>query len=280
VVDQRLVLSFLLSVLLDQPIARADQPRDWVLQGVRAGDRLYLDFFGTGMQATLEHRGPIYGDSNAYAFSITPLASYPVSQVQGTASLRILFFELSGTVGYRSVFRNLSFEPGDDGAYCKACDRAARRDRDPFFGGGTTGTDAYPYAEGDVAMYGPLNDNLVFATVFGVRYEDGHPRSFDYFLTDIHDPGVILISETTLFLKHRDWGGIGPYFQVLSLPRAGQHDTEIAWGFNAVARLGLLKRNDAVFVSLLMRPDDKYYGQHGYYLPARALINYRMAFEL
>jgi hypothetical protein len=66
----------------------------------------------------------------------------------------------------------------------------------------------------------------------------------------------------------------------MSLPRAGKHDTEFAAGFNAVTRLGLLERNDLLFLTFLMRPGDNQYGQHSYYLPIRALIIYRAVFSL
>jgi hypothetical protein len=91
---------------------------------------------------------------------------------------------------------------------------------------------------------------------------------------------MMYMSETTMFFKHRDYGGIGPYLQVVSLPRNGRHDTEVALGFNALMRLGLIKKNDVLIFTFLARPDDKYYGQHSYYLPARMLLIYRMTFEL
>jgi hypothetical protein len=266
-------------LLLRSPVARAEQPRDWVLSATTLGTRISFDYFGTGAQATLEHRGEIYGSANSYSLSVTPLVSYPGGQIQGTAALRILFIELSASVGYRSLWRNLSFQPGDNGEYCKACDRPARRSRDPLFGSGPD-SDHYPMFEGTVALYGPLNDWVFFLSYFSLHYEDSRARSYDQFLTDIHDGGLMLISETTLFFKHRTWGGIGPYVQILSLPRAGQHEVEVAWGLNAVTRLGLIKSNDALLFTLLLRPTDKYYGQHSYYMPVRTLLVYRMAFEL
>jgi hypothetical protein len=274
-----LALLSLLSLTVCGSLARAEQRRDWVLDNAPVGNHLFVDYFGTGAQATLEHRGPIYGDANSYALNVSSLISYPAGQVQATASLRVLFLELGGSVGYRSVWRNMSFEPGDDGAYCKGCDAEARRDLDPLFGS-TPGTDAYPFAEGNISLYALLNEHMVFGSLFSAHYEDGLARSYDNYYTNIHDGGLMLISETSLFFKHRDWGGIAPYIQVLSLPRAGRHETEVAWGFNAVTRLGLIPRNDALFVSLLLRPQDENYGQHSYYLPLRVVIAYRLMLEL
>lgn len=250
-----------------------------MLQGAETGSLFYFDYFGTGAQATLEYRGPIYGESNEYAFNLSSLVSFPGGQVQANASVRVLFLELGATLGYRAIWRNLSFEPGDDGAYCKDCDRAARRERDPIFGN-EPDTEDYPYAEAQVVAYAPLNDWMVFTTAFTARYEGVRPRTYDPFFTNLHDGGVMWISETNLFFKDRSWGGIAPYVQVMSLPRAGRHETEVAWGFNATARLGLIRKNDLLFLTFLIRPGDDYYGQHGLFAPVRALLIYRMMFEL
>lgn len=271
--------SFPLLLGLVAGVARAEQPRDWMLDGGASGNRVFLDYFGTGAQATLEHRGDIYGDSNSYAFNVSSLLGFSGGQLQATGSLRVLFFEFSGTVGYRSLWRNLSFEPGDDGEYCKDCDRAARRAKDQLWTN-EADTDDYPYADGTAALYLPLNDAMVFASTFTAHYEDSRPRSYDQYYMNLHDGGVMWISETNLFFRHRNWGAISPYVQVLSLPRDGRHVTEVALGFNAVTRLGLVRQNDALFLTVLMRPSDEYYGQHAYYLPVRALLIYRLVLDL
>lgn len=270
-------LPLLLGVLAS--VARAEQPRDWMLDGGSGGNRVLLDYFFTGAQATLEHRGDIYGDSNSYSFNVSSLLGFSGGQVQATASLRVLFLEFSGTVGYRSVWRNLSFEPGDNGEYCKDCDRAARRDKDQLWGSGPD-TDDYPYAEGTLALYLPLNEAMLFASTFSAHYEDGRPRSYDQFYMNLHDGGMMWISETNLFFRHRKWGAISPYVQVLSLPRDDRHVTQVALGFNAVTRVGLVHKNDALLLSMLFRPTDELYGQHSYYLPMRLLLVYRLVLEL
>jgi hypothetical protein len=261
------------------PAARADQRRDWVLEGSRTGNFMLLDYFGTGAQYTLEHRGSIFWGANSYSLNASTLLSFPGGQVQTHASLRVLFLEFSGTLGYRAIWRNLSFEPGDGGEYCKRCDRGSRRDQDPILGSGPDAED-YPYAEASVSALMPLNEWMVFTTSFSARYEGIRPRSYDPFFTNIHDDGVMWISETNLFFKHRDWGGFAPYLQVMSLPRAGRHETEVAGGFNALMRLGLIRRNDLLLLTFLTRPRDRYYGQHGFFSPIRALLIYRLALEL
>lgn len=258
---------------------RADQRRDWPLASVNWGDYAYLDYLGSGAALSIERRKPIFDGSNAYTLNASALAGQYFGQVQATASLRILLLEISGTVGYRALWRNLVFEPGDNGAYCKDCDRPGRRHSDPIYGT-TRNVANYPYAEGTAALYLPFNEWMVFGSLFTARYESSPDRSFDPLYTNLHDGGLLFASETTLFFKHRDWGAFGPYLQIMSLPRAGHHEIEAAWGFNALARVGLIQRNDVFVASVLVRPGDGNYGLHWYYMPARIIVAYRMAFEL
>jgi hypothetical protein len=274
-----LISALLLATSIAHP-ARADQRRDYVLEDMRApGTYLLLDYFGTGGQVGLEYRGQIYGKSNGYSLNVSSLLGYPLGQVTASASLRLLFLEFSVWGGYRSVWRNLSFEPGENGEYCSKCDRAARRDRDPVLGRGPD-TDRFPMFEGSVQLYAPFNEWVVFVSQLATRYEGLRPRTYDWFFTNIHDDGLITRSETLLFFKHRDYGGFAPYVQVMWLPRGDHHDTEVAWGFNAVMRLGLIEKNDLLFATFLIRPGDPYYGQHAYFSPVRALLIYRMYLRL
>jgi hypothetical protein len=273
----RFALLILLGLALTAS-ANADERRDYMLEGDVFGNHLAVDYFGTGGQLTLEHRGSIYGKANSYAVNAAALVGYPLGQLTTTASLRFLFIELGGTLGYRSIWRNLSFQPGAD-SYCIECDRHARRHHDHVLGPGPD-TDRFMFAEAKVQLYLPFNDNFVMTSLLAADYQGQRPRSYDWFYTDVHDPGVIARWETLAFVKHRDWGGIGPYLQLLVLPRAGHHESEFAYGFNAVTRLGLIARDDLLFLTFLMRAGDPYYGQHSYFAPVRALLVYRMTFSL
>lgn len=264
--------------MLSPATVLADQPRDFALDATPAGSRFILDYFGTGAQLTLQHNAPIYGKANEVVAGVNTLIGYPLAQASAFTCLRVLFLELGATLGYREVWRSLRFEKGID-SYCADCDRSARRASDPLLGK-TPFTDRYAFAEGKLQLYAPLNDYVVFTSQLIARYEDSLPRSYDWFFTSIHDGGVSVRSENFLFLKHRDWGGIGPYVQVMSLPRADHHETEVAYGFNAVTRFGLVDRDDLLFLTFLVRPGDRYYGAHNYYAPIRALLIYRLMLAL
>jgi hypothetical protein len=260
-------------------ISRADQPRDYMLESLGEGNRLMLDYLGIGGGLNFEHKRTFLGSVNDYAVHAGALLTYPYGEVAAGASLRFVFFELGLHVGYRAVWRNLSFEPGDDGEFCKDCDRVARRKRDPILGGGPD-TDHYPYGEGRIQVYAPFNRYFVVTSMFVAHYETSRPRSYDWVFTDVHDPGWMPRWELLAFVKDKRWGGIGPYFQLQWVPRAGKHESEFAYGFNAVSRLGLIAKNDLVFLTVLMRPNDGSYGQHSYYAALRALIVYRITLSL
>jgi hypothetical protein len=245
------------------------------------GTHAHMDYFGTGMQLSLEHQIPVYDTANALRFGVATLQSLALSQVTGDVQLRILFLELRLHFGYRAVWRNMAFEPAPAGSgeYCLDCDSAARREQDPLFGRGP-GTDSFSFAEPRLQLYFPLNEYFVATSYFAPRWEGGKDLSYDWFYCNIHDGGWNYRWELLTFLKHRDWGGIGPYVQLMWLPRNGHYDLEAAGGFNATMRLGLLRENDLLFLTFLVRPNDAYYGQHAYYLPMRALLIYRVTLDL
>jgi hypothetical protein len=266
------------SLLISAGAARADQRRDYMLDIQPEGTWLLLDYFGTGGQITLEHREPIYGSSNDFTISGGVLPTYPLGEAFVHADLRILFVSFGATLSYRNVWRDLRFERGED-SYCIRCDAQSRRDADPLFGATAT-SDSFPTAEANVRLLLPFNEHIVMETTGAVRYEGRADRTFDWFLTSIYDRGILGSWETNLIFKDRHWGGIGPYVQLLMLPRDGGHVAQWAAGFNAVTRLGLIDRNDLLFLTFLVRPDDETYGQHNYYMPVRSLLIYRMMLEL
>lgn len=274
-----LVAALLATLVLGvAPATHADQRRDFMLDFQPAGTFGLLDYLGTGVRFSLEHRAPIYGKANDVTVGSEALVGYPLGELTTRLDLRVLFLNLGGTLAYRVVWRNLGFEPGV-GDYCTECGRTARGERDRLFGE-SPGTADWPWIEGRAALLFPFNDYLVMATLGALRHEGSEARSYDWFFANVHDGGLVGRWESQLYLKHRDWGGIGPYLQLMSLPRAGQHESEWAGGFNATTRLGLVPRGDLLFLTFLVRPGDPRYGQHTYHAPIRALLIYRMILEL
>ena len=259
--------------------AMADRPRDYMLGIPKDDTRIISEYFITGMQLSLDHTRSIYGKANMLRLRGSGVASYPLGQVEARADLRILFLELGGSVGYRTVWRNLSFEPGKDGSYCDNCDRAARRHLDHILASGPT-TDRFAFIEARLQAHLPFNDYFAITAIAATRYEGRKDRSFDWFFTDIHDSGWAQRIESTFFFKHRNWGAIGPYVQMLRLPRDGQHVIRWAGGFNLLTRPGLVNQDDMLFLTFLMRPNDPLYGLHSYFMPVRALLVYRLMWSL
>ena len=237
-----------------------------------------VDYFGTGGMLSLEHRARLYGNANDLTAGTTLVTAYPLAETTARLDLRMLFLSVGATLGYRNVWRDLRFAPGDD-SYCARCARGDRRERDSLLER-TPGSDAFPWAEVRASLLFPFNQYFVMSSTGALRHEDRRDRTYDWFYTSVYDRGVLGRFDTQMFFKHPDWGGIGPYLQLLVLPRAGEHEAQWAIGFNAVTRLGLLPRNDLLFLTFLIRPGDPVYGQHAYFSPVRALLIYRMVFEL
>jgi hypothetical protein len=258
--------------------ALAQQTRDYMLGFEREGTFLLLDYFGTGGQVILEHRQPIYGSANELKVAAALVPAFPLVETYARADLRILFFSIGTTLAYRSVWRDLQFEADPDG-YCLRCGRKDRRKLDTLFER-SPGSDAWPYAEVRASLFGPFNDYFVGQTTAALRYEGRDDRTYDWYYTNVYDRGFLGSWETEFYFKHRDWGGIGPYAQLLILPRNDKHESQWAFGFNAVTRLGLLRRDDLLFITFLARPGDEIYGQHSYFAPIRALAIYRVRLTL
>lgn len=258
--------------------ALAQQPRDYMLGFEREGTFLMVDWFGTGGQLILEHRLPIYGSANELKLGLALVPAYPLGEAYARADLRILFFGIGTTLAYRSVWRDLQFD-ADPNGYCLRCDRASRREIDSLFER-SPGSDEWPYAEVRGTLFGPFNEYFVGMSTAALRYEGRDDRTYDWYFTNVYDRGFLGRWETEFYFKHRDWGGIGPYAQLLVLPRNGGHESQWAFGFNAVTRLGIMHRDDLLFITFLIRPGDEIYGQHSYFAPVRALAIYRIRLTL
>jgi hypothetical protein len=269
---------FVLACLGGAGSARAQQPRDYMLRFQPPGTSLFIDYYGTGAQLTLENRTPIYGDSNDVTVGAALVPAYPLGEAHLRADLRILFIGIGATLAYRTVWRNLEFE-ADPNGYCLRCDRAGRREVDGLLDD-APGSDHWGWGEVRGSLYAPFNEYMVGVSTVAARYEGRSDRSFDWFYTSVYDRGVLGRWETQLFFKHPDWGGIGPFVQLLVLPRGEEHEDQWAFGFNAVTRLDLLRSDDLLFITFLTRPGDASYGQHSYYSPIRALLIYRVTLTL
>ena len=262
---------------------RADQPRDWMVAAQPGGTYANLDIVFPGVQAQLEHRMPIYGKANELAFKINALPTLVFYESQADVDLRILVLSLGASVGVREVFHNIEFGPMDK------FDAAARRDVE--FG------DRYNqyksgFGEGRVTLALPFNDHVVMQSVNGFRFEGGRDRTFDWRLGIVRDAGMLIRSDTTLFIKDRSFGAIGPQIQILNYALnyavTQQRITQINYGFTFTTRAGLRDRNDLFFLSVLFGiggtingvPTQDVYGNHLFKLPMTLQLAYRTVLEL
>jgi len=271
------------------------QQRDYFLDAPRPGTFVHADVFTAGVQGTFEHRRALE-DENLGMFHLraNAMASLGFADVGAHTDLRFLgLFTLGASAGYRRVWNNYSYPTQFDNT------REWRHDKhnDPS-GGSPRGEKAvnWPWFELRARMVIPL-ESLWFVSNATMRWEspgsngaldgsDGMPmNSFDWFHTNVHDPGRLLRLDATLFYRNKHFGGLGPTIRYMDLPRNGERVTEVAYGLTFGTRPGFRKKDDLLLVQTLVDLSDgkKEFGWHVgplYKIPLYAMVIYRMSFQL
>lgn len=274
-----LVAAGFVSAVLSARPAQAEQAQDWMVAAQPGGTHLNLDVVFPGVQAQLEHRIPIYGQANELTFKVNALPTLVFYESQADVDIRLLVLSLGASLGFREVLHSLEFQRGE--RYTSQ----GRRNRE--FGGQFTERFG-SFGEGRATLSLPFNDNVVFQSINSLRFEGGPDRVFDWRLGVVRDAGAYFRSDTTLYLKHRSFGAIGPRVQLLNYKLDGLSNTQVNYGLTFTTRLGLRKRNDLLFISVLLGiggtvnglPTDEVYGNHLFKIPATVELAYRTVLEL
>ena len=259
--------------------AHAEQARDWMVGAQPGGTHLNMDVVFPGVQAMLEHRIAIYGAANELTFKVNALPTLVFFESQADVDIRLVVLSLGASVGVREVFHAFEFQSG------QPFDAQTRRDIE--FGGNYRKSFSM-FGEGRAQLALPFNDNVLFLSVNGLRFEGGRDRVFDWRLGIVRDAGALVRSDNTLFLKHRSFGALGPRVQLLNYKLDGLSNTQINYGFSFVTRPGLRSRNDILFLSVLFGvggtvngvPTEDVYGNHLFKVPLTLELAYRTVFDL
>jgi hypothetical protein len=260
--------------------ARAEMPRDYFLNPPAAGTFAHLDAYTIGAQASLENRAHLEEGMSMLHTRVSGIASYPYAEGSLNLDARVFLFTLGGSIGYRHVWRDHTFEdPTEDRS------RDARNQRESD---GEHGSQGFSWAEARLRLVIPL-DTLFFSNLATVRDEGRNDNSFDWFHANVHDGGTFFKYEGTLFVRHRDFGAIGPYLRVMEMPytkQNGNHSrkTELHYGIVYGTRPGLIRARggnaDLFLLQIVTKLNDDEYGLHGYRVPAYLLAVYRASLEL
>lgn len=221
--------------------ARADQAQDWVVGPTEEGTYVNLDFIFGGVQAGLEHRIPIYGNSNTLTLRGSGLATWPFGSTQADADLRIVNLTLGMSFGYQNNWRNLSFDPG------ARLDRKERREREAA---GEFNAEGFGFWEGRVSVPFLLNDYVVFNHLTAYRITGAPERTFDNLTNVVHD-GEWVRTQLQLFFKHEDFGALAPTFEILHFPLDDDWHAQYNYGFFFVTRAGLVRRDDLLLWQMM-----------------------------
>jgi hypothetical protein len=251
--------------------AAPKQPRDYALDPPKRGLWATGDAFTLGVQGALELRLPIEDEGTGMVhLRASSLASLGFGEVAGHAEARLMFLTLGATGGYRDAWRTTRAAPG------KELSRQARTDLEQ---GGQATAEVWPFAEGRARLTVPL-ESLFFVTMHTVRWEDSPAGAYDWFHANVHDGGVLYRADSTLYARSAKFGAFGPTLRFMDMPRDGGRVREVAVGANLVSRVGLFKRDDLLFASLLVRPGDPEFGYSVLRLPIWTIIAYRASFRV
>jgi hypothetical protein len=135
----------------------------------------------------------------------------------------------------------MTFEPGEP------MDRSQRRVR---WAAGEFDTAAWPHAEARLSLAIPFNDYVLVNCVNTARYEDRPDRSYDWRNGLVHDRGMLYKSETMFFVKHPDFGALGPMLTFLDFELDGERHTQVMYGFTFVSRAGITRWNDLIAIQM------------------------------
>jgi len=277
--------------------ARAEQPRNWMVSQSAEGSRLTVDLVYPGAQVGLEHTIPIYGQANALTLRGGNLLTSAFNDSRVDADLRILVLRLGASVGYRDNWRSCIYRSDQrvDRAASRNCDNTVEFRGTPL----NHGSEDWGYAELRLGLDLPFNDWLVYSGTTALVFEDRPRRSLDLRAGVVRDPDMLVRSDHFMLLHHRDFGGVGPLFQLLDYELGSRRTRQLNYGFMLVGRPGFTRDNDLLLLQMLFHFGDtlggqdnrRYWGAHNIYssestlvtgtrLPLSFLLAYRIQFNL
>jgi hypothetical protein len=263
-------LGAVLAALVLPTRASAEQRHDWMLAAGEPGSYLNLDVVFGALQATFEQRINIFGGANTLTLRAGALAAIPYGSTQVDADIRIIILNLGVSAGAQDFWINQTFGEGVNPT------RKLRREREAS---GDFDTQVFGFVEGRAGLVLPFNDYVLFNNVNSFRLMGTKDNTFDYVSGVVHD-GNFLRSDFQLFFKGASFGGIGPMFQILNFPYAGERRTQMNFGFMYVSRAGLVQRNDLLLFQMLFHAGDALGGYDNSEVYGMAVLRGPVAFTL
>lgn len=258
------------------------QRRDYFLDPPRRGTFVHADVFTAGVQATLERRQALEDESlSMFHIRGNAMASLGYADLGLQSDLRFAgLITIGGGIGYRRVWNNFAPPAGI------ANTRERRRDKDEPRGDKAVN---WPWWELRARLVIPLESLWLVANATS-RWEgtvgDSMPENaFDWFHTNVHDPGQLTRLDATLFYRHKSFGGLGPTIRYMNMPRAGERVTEVVYGLTFGTRPGFFEKDDLFLVQTLFdfKDSKKEFGWHVGPLakiPSYIMLIYRKSFQL
>ena len=177
------------------------------------------------------------------------------------------------------MWRGMQFEPGE---------KLTRKHRRRRQAGGDFESIKSGFWEGRAGIVFPLNDYALLLNTQRYRLTGQPDRVVDGGIGVIHD-GNYPTSDTTLYLKHPSFGGLGLTYQAINFPLDAKRRTQHNFGFQYLGRAGLVRRDDVIIFSMMFHNGGKVlggfdnadnYGAEILRGPIQALLAYRVVLEL
>jgi hypothetical protein len=92
--------------------------------------------------------------------------------------------------------------------------------------------------------------------------------------------GLLWRADATLFVRHEDYGAIGPAIRYMRYPKKGKQVDEIAYGFTFGTRPGWRRKMDLFLFQFLTVPTSDEFGFHVLRVPFYTMFIYRASFGL
>ena len=256
--------------LLSPLRAAADQRQDWMLQAGEPGTYLNVDVVFGALQAAVEQRINVFGAANSLTLRGGALAAIPYGSTQVDADLRIVILNIGASVGAQDIWINQTFAKGVQPT------RKLRREREA---GGEFDSQVFGFVEGRAGLVLPFNDYLLFNNVNAFRVMGSDDRTFDYQTGVVHN-GNYFRSDFQLFVKHDDFGGLAPMFQILNFDYEDQRRTQLNFGFVFLSRAGLVSRDDLILFQMLFHAGDALGGYDNSDVYGMAVLRGPLSFTL
>ena len=262
--------AFIAVVVLGLCACQSSRPRDHLLNPKKAGTSLTMFGYTGGARVTAANRVDLEEGASQLETKLQGDINLGYAQPSVHADLRVMVLSIGASAGYRYGWHAL--QGLDYGPNKLSID--ARVDKDEV---DDILLDHWPWAEGRTRLVLPFHHNFLALTTVAYRFEDRLDRSFDWEFATVHDKGHLWRWETLMFLRHWNYGMIGPAVRFLNMSRDDERASELQYGIAGATMPAWTSTNDALVLRVYTAAgiENELMGQHIYRIPIQVIFGYQ-----